>query len=86
MNEIYKLRRSCGLSQKLFAIEIGVSPTIICKWENGQRTPRPRNLKVLRKFAEEHIRHFDIENAVLPKEETIELTVRTVHGTDTVSA
>lgn len=38
-----EVRRAAGVSRHRLAEELGVSEVTICRWENGQRTPRGLN-------------------------------------------
>ena len=40
--EIKKLRVSLGLNRKQFAGKLGVDPSAVTLWENGERTPREK--------------------------------------------
>lgn len=48
-NKVYKLRKSLGLSQNELGERVGVSGTVVSKWENGNAKPHP---DVIRKLAE----------------------------------
>ena len=37
-----RIRLTAGLSLSEFSEAIGAAPSAICRWELGQRTPRPR--------------------------------------------
>jgi hypothetical protein len=36
-------RKSCGLTQKEFARQLGVDPSTLAKWERREREPRVRH-------------------------------------------
>ncbi len=45
--DLQALRRAAVLTQGELAEQIGVGPRIITKWENGEATPRPANIRKL---------------------------------------
>lgn len=48
MNEIIKmLRKKHNLSQKIIAITLGVTPSVVSQWETGIKQPSKDNLKKL---------------------------------------
>jgi transcriptional regulator with XRE-family HTH domain len=40
-----RYRREHGLTQAALASELGVWPLTVWRWENGERTPRPKDAK-----------------------------------------
>jgi transcriptional regulator with XRE-family HTH domain len=38
-----RYRREKGLTQEALAVELDVRPNTIWRWENGERTPRPKD-------------------------------------------
>ena len=38
-------RRERGLTQEALAVRLEVSPNTVWRWENGERTPRPKEAK-----------------------------------------
>ncbi len=45
--QIQSLREANNVSQAVFAQYLNVSPTLVSKWERGDRKPDPRSLKLL---------------------------------------
>jgi len=50
--ELLAARHSAGLTQDELAEAIGVDKASVHRWETGQRQPRGRNLRAVRKFIE----------------------------------
>ena len=46
-NGLGALRRQAGLTQRELAETLGVHPRLVSKWENGEATPRPANIRKL---------------------------------------
>jgi len=40
-----RYRREHGLTQAALASELGVWPLTVWRWENGERTPRPKDAR-----------------------------------------
>lgn len=68
--KIKKARTDKGLTQKQLADMIGVSNNLVCKWEIGDRSPKPNILKKLVNILDVDMRYFELE-----KEELIPLRV-----------
>ena len=49
--QIKRLRKKLGLTQRQLAEELGVPTNTVARWEQGERTPSPPTLKAL-KFLE----------------------------------
>ena len=44
------LRNEKELSQKMFALQVGVSPSLVCMWETGKRNPSLHNALKIASF------------------------------------
>ena len=52
---IFKLRKECGLSQEALAEKVNVSRQTISNWELGETTPNPEQLMLLSKIFDKSI-------------------------------
>jgi len=46
-HDVVRLRARLGLSQEKFAIKLGVSTSIVSKWEKGLNKPRGLSLRAI---------------------------------------
>lgn len=46
--DVKSIRDTTGLTQRQFALAVGVSPSLVEAWEQHARTPKGSSLKVLR--------------------------------------
>ncbi len=69
--KIFELRKQKGLSQAELAKRLNISPSAMCRWEKGDRTPAEEDLETLAEFFEvskEYLLGFEEAS----EEETIE--------------
>lgn len=84
---IIELRYRFGLSQEAFANQLDVSPSIVQKWESGERTPGDQSsfdLDLLAQKSPDHIRLVECErlgNAMRSLMETLSYEIE--HGAET---
>ncbi len=50
--KIFELRKQKGLSQAELAKRLNISPSAMCRWEKGDRTPAEEDLETLAEFFE----------------------------------
>ena len=50
MKKIKKMRKDLQLTQRQFAIKIGVSSATVSRWERGKQTPPIKKLKEIAAF------------------------------------